>query len=331
MTDSPDELMGRLSAADPVGADSLPRSNDPTPQSLLETIMSTDDPPMLDLPDVPGVDRYRPRRNRGVLLAAIAAVVALVAGFVILSPGNTEPALATVQSAARTTAEYDSGRVTTTFTIDGEDGDQVEHDLDGTVDLVFDGDDVAITGDVAGSFTEGGLDGGPGDFPSSAEARLVDGVFYASDGTTWYSLEAVGFLGESVVDYVDPRNVLTEVEELLDATEIGTETIDGVETTRYQSIVDLGDESLRESGWLGTEGPDVDLDGELIVDFYVDDDGVLRRLTASGDAVGTDGTDSGSATFEMVTTFTELGVDQDIEAPDDAMAIDEGIEISPGG
>lgn len=339
MTEShDDDLLRRLAAADPLDDRSLPTAGDPTPRQLLESIMTdtTDtapslDPasdgldapaggkaPILDLPTVAGVDRFSPRRrSRATLLAAVAAVVAIVAGFALFSPGSTEPALAAVHSAAQATADFDSGRVTTTFAVTGADGDGGVETITGTAEAVFSGDDVAVTGEI-----DGGVEGAPiNELPPTVELRLIDGTVYGSDGTTWYALETGGFIGSTAADMIDPRNVLAEVEELLDTTEVGPATVDGIATTHYQSIVDLADSSLRESGWLPTDAPDVDIEGELTVDLFIDGDGLLRRLVVSGGADITEDGESGTATLEVVTTFGDLGADIDIETPTDAVDV----------
>ncbi len=333
MTDSNDDLIQRLAAADPVDPGALPSGTDHAPQQLLENLMTTDstsgsttqdqdqEVELLDLPTVRGIDRYRQTgRNRMRVLATVAAALLLAVGFIVFSPDNTSPALATVHSAAQTTADFDSGRVDTTFSFDGTDGEE-SGSIGGEVLAEFSGTDIRITGSIDESSILPGE--APGVLPPNGEARLVDGVLYVSEGEgdNWYAVETGGLIGQTVVDFVDPRSVLAEVEDLVETTEVGTVVIDGVDTTQYQSVVDVNDESLRETGWLPIEaGTDLEAEGEITVDLYIDGDGVLRRLGATGDLVETGG--EGTATFTITTNFYDLGADISIEPPAEATLID---------
>lgn len=322
MTDSNDELLEQLTAADPIDSDALPSGTDHAAQQLLENIMTTEsstpDQPveLLDLPSVRGIDRYgRGGRNRMRVLATMAAVLLFVVGFIVFSPDNTAPALATVHSAAQTTADFESGRVNTTFVLDGNDGDQAET-LGGEVLAEFSGSDIQIVGSIDDSAVE--LDGF---LPSGGQARLVDGVLYVSEGDGWYAVETGGLIGQTVVDFVDPRSVLTEVEDLVETTEIGAAVIDGIDTTHYQSVVDVNDESLRDTGWLPIDAAaDLEAEGQVIVDLYIDGDGVLRQLGVTGDLTETGG--PGTAAFTITTNFFDLGADIAIEAPAESTLID---------
>jgi hypothetical protein len=333
--DTNDELIASLADADPVAGDQLPDATSPHAQQLLEDIMTSTPPsrdnqapdslaadgdttPVLDLPQVEGIDRYAaPRRQRLAVIAAVAAVFLAVVGFIVVSPSGTEPALASVHSAARATAEAERGRSMTTFELQATDGEMSET-VAGRVATEFDGTNVAATIDLdelsaeANSFV-----------PTSVDVRLVDGVIYGRDGDSWYAFETGGAIGQTAVEQVDPRSVLETVQDLVATTEIGPAVIDGVDTTHYQSVVDLADESLRESGWLPVDTAEIEADGELTIDLYVDDDGLLRQLVVSGDAVATDGS-NGAATLLVTSSFFDFGADITIEAPEAAEFIDPG-------
>ncbi len=324
------ELMDQLRQSDPVVDSALPSPGDPTTQQLIERIMNDEETmtsPInhqsepLEHPAVTQAKRQagKPRRRLGYLIASAAAVVFLVAGALTLAPQSTEPALAAVHSAAAATSEVDSGRVTIVADADGTDGAESQS-LTGRVDAAFSGEDFEAT--IA--IDEAPSDAGFEDLPVS-ESRLVDGVVYIGDGTQWYSIEAPEFLGEQLQDAIDPRSVLERVEELVEASEVGTVTVDGVETTHYQSVVDLQDESLGQAGWLPIDGADVDVEGEVQVDLFVDADGLLRKLELSGDLnEPSDG--EGAAVFNLSIGFSDLGADLTIEAPADAQPI-----AGPGG
>lgn len=338
MTDQPDELMQRLTAADPVERQSLPSPHTNQAKQILENTMKSDpslnSPPlipaadepvrMLDLPDVPGVGRQpRSSRSWGLLAGAAAAVVVMIAGFLVFSPDNTTPALAAVQGAAQATADADTGRISTVFALEGTDGVEGEQ-IGGRLDASYAGADIALSVELDDAVGTSGI----GELPV-ADARLVDGVFYANDGSQWYAVDTGGFIGQALVDIVDPRTVLGRVQDLLETEEVGTVTLDGVETTQYRSIVDLGDDTLAESGWLPLEGVDIEAEGEIIVDLYVDDDGLLRRLDLAGDVQEPEN-GSGNASFTISTLISDIGGDISIEAPADATVIDplEGFDAS---
>lgn len=310
------ELMDRLRRADPVVASELPAPGDPTPRQLLEDIMTTETPHPAQPAAHPAVEQARGRSNRrwGFLIASAAAVLFLVAGVLAFAPRGTEPALAAVHGAAAATADVDSGRITVTVVADGTDG-QESGRLVGRVDAVFAGDDFSATIDVDEAPAHAGIDRLP-----VTESRLVDGTVYINDGNQWYSLEAPEFLGQRLQDVVDPRAVLETVQDLVETEEIGSATVDGTETSHYRSVVDLEDESLRRSGWLAMEGADVDAEGEVQIDLFVDGDGLLRQLDVSGDVRQPDGGPA-SATFDVSTTFTDLGADLSVEAPADATPV----------
>lgn len=351
-----DELLARMRAADPIDAGALPQSDGPEALTLLETIMAPtpqtpaaggtgrQPDPVLFGTDVPsdfGSARPMQRRGRrgfGLILASAAAIVLLVAGALALLPSNTEPALAVVQSAAQATATAESGRVEVTANLDGSD-ETGSGSIDAVVEGRYDGDDLAfsivsIDADGTGDDFDGAdLEEFGDEFPIS-ETRYIDGVIYANSPEGWFAVEVPEFVGEQVTDLADPREVLATVQELVEATEVGTAVIDepngtSIETTHYQSVINLGDESLQESGWLaGLELTELDADGEVTVDLYVTDD-LLRRLTVSGNAADNAGGE-GNVTFEVVTSFYDFDGDISVEAPTDVEIVDPFAELQEG-
>jgi hypothetical protein len=330
MTDHDDDLMQRLAAADPVDQHRLPSANDLAPRHLMETIMGlnrSDDWPATGTEDGwiddPGFEEAeladmhrarRPRRSRAYLAAVAAAVVLLVGSLAIFIPGSSAPALAAVHSAAQATADIDSGTITVTFTLNGTAGDEpgslagrLVSSYNGT-DASFDLDIDDLTGALASAV------------PPAVEARFVDGVAYLSDGDGWYSMTTGGIVDQAIIDLIDPRSVLPTVQELTETEEVGPAEIDGVATTHYRSVVDLGDESLTRSGWLAMDFADVDAEGEVVIDLFVDASGLLRQLDVSGDV--SDSSAAGhDASFTVSTSFTDFGGDIVIEAPAGAVEL----------
>jgi hypothetical protein len=341
MTD--DQFLRRLAAADPVDPATLPSAGDPAARHLLDDILAADPIPtpaaepfaaaptagaadgeaaveVLELDRSPGGTRRGLGRGRALLVASAAAVLLLVGAVAVLAPDSTPSALAEVQGAAAATADADSGRIETTFTLryegmaDGAGGG--EGTLTGDFEAAYNGSDLGFSLRLGELPPEIGAEMVEG-MPSVEDVRLVDDVIYVQQGGQWMAIDTDGLLGEMVARFVDPRTVLDTVQSLTETTEIGPAEIDGLDTTHYRSIVDLGDESLAQSGWLAFDGVGVEADGEVTIDLYVDGDGVLRRFDLSGDV--RDPAGGGSGTFEVTTAFTDIGADIRIEVPDGAV------------
>ncbi|MCP5031122.1 MAG: hypothetical protein GY939_04905 [Actinomycetia bacterium] len=342
MTINPrDDLMHRLQAADPVDPATLPSIDDQASRNLLDAVMAdtsnadidsatgdagtgqahgTHEPEVLfaKLPEVKRVRQQGRRRHWAVLAGAAAAVMILVAGVATFLPDNTPRALAAVHSAAAATANSDSGQVAVTFWLDGTDGSYSEQ-IAGDVTATFSGADLALAVELSDQPTTVG-----DDLPSSVETKLVDGKIYLNDGSQWYVIEAPAGLATTLIEFVDPRSVLTTVEELLETEEIGPTTTDGLATTHYRSVIDLDGETLNQARWLPIDAADIDAEGDVTVDLFVDEDGLLRQLSLSGDVREPrgEGAGNGEARFEVVISFSNLGADLTIEAPTDAVPLD---------
>ncbi len=291
-------------AADPVRLADLPSASSPAAQSLLSATMATQ------------VARPNRLRDRLPVLGAVAAAVALVAtSFTLLAPSNTDTALASVKAAAQEAAVADSGRITTTFTIDGN-VDGATDTAAGEVELLFNGEDLAITLDV--NDVPDDLQGEGADLLEGVETRLIDGVLYVRGGPSpdWIALELPQFFVDEITK-VDPRTLLQTIQTLVDAEEIGTDTIDGETVTLYESTVDLTDPSLSSSGWMaGLESQlDLETDGTIVVQMAVDGADQLRRVDVTGDLTEAQNGE-GSATFSISTVFTDLNNVDRIVAPE---------------
>ena len=292
-------------AADPVRLADLPSASAPAAQDLLATTMSS-----------PATVAPTRLRNRLPVLGAVAAAVALIAtSFALLSPGNTDTALASVKAAAQEAAVADSGRIITTFAIDGN-FEGTNETAAGEVEVLFNRDDLAITLDV--SDVPNDLQGEGGDLLEGVETRLVDGVLYIRGGPSpdWMALELPQLFIDEITK-VDPRTLLQTIQTLVDAEETGTDTIDGEAVTLYESTVDLTDPSLSSSGWMaGLESQlDLETDGTIVVEMAVDDADQLRRVIVTGDLTEAQDGD-GSATFSISTVFTDLNSVDRIVAPE---------------
>jgi hypothetical protein len=329
-----DDLIEQLRAADPVDPARLPNAAAPDARALLEDILRTSSTaPESDIPVSAGFitadsDGFtvppptvlpsatnRRRRSLALLTSAAAAVIVLIAGVTLFLPSSTEPALAAVQNAAESTARVESGRIATTFTLTGTNGGRSES-VRGEANATFVENNLAFTVDLAQL-----ADIRSGD-AAVVEGRLVDGVLYGNEGSgQWYAVDAGSFLTSGLISTVDPRSALTTVQDLVEAEEVGSTVVDGFDTTHYQSTIDLADESLEQAGWLaGLDGIDVNAEGEVLIDLYVDTDGLLRQLDITGEATEPGSTES--ARFELTTRFYDLGGDFTVEAPDPADVLD---------
>lgn len=333
----PDALLDALRAADPVDTAALPAPDSPEARQVLAaaTADAVREAPVIELaptgtdgggPEAvrfvapPVVNRRRPRAvpsPRGRLLAASAAAMAVIAaGAVALWPGGTSPALAAVSD----TASVSSGRVTTTLSVESSGSDAESGSA--TLEAVFEGSNVAVTvSDVS-------LSDGPqaAEQASQMEGRIVDDAVYVRDGDTWRTAPGGSLASATAKKFLDPRAVLDTVKDLTDITDLGPATVDGVETTHYRGVVDLGGESV--ANWLASMDPSaekVQAEGEATVDLYVGSDGLLRHLDVTGNAQDPDSADG--ATFTLTTVFSDLGADLDVQAPADAVPFGEDVTV----
>jgi hypothetical protein len=117
--------------------------------------------------------------------------------------------------------------------------------------------------------------------------------------------------GQVLVDPAEAARLLLEAE---NATAVGAETIDGVETTRYQVTVDVAAAlaaSPQLGGQLDTAGADVP--ETVVYDVWVTADNELRRAAVDLDVAGR----SVSMVLDMTTTDEPL----DVELPDESFDI----------
>ncbi len=321
MTDSPDNTSPEIGApvdltdlrsADPVRMADLPRASDPAAAALLQHVSAE---------AIPSPTSRRSLRHRFVPLGAVAAAFLLIAvGFSLLSPSNTQTALATVQLAAQEVAAADSGRATTTFAIDGLSDGQAQRAA-GTAVLTYNDDDFAVTLDLDDLPQElKDSHGDMGDLLGEVETRFVDGIVYAKGGPLddWLAIELPALMTDQILETADPRSVLETVQTLVETEEVGSDLIDGIEVTHYRSVVDLDEQSLAESGWMaGLESQvDVDTDGTVTVDLYVSANGQLIKLDVAGNLAATETGETATATFSISTLFTDLNQVEPILAPE---------------
>ncbi len=330
---NPDPIMDALKRANPVAARDVPTAQSAAAKSLLAEVTSR--------PAGAGFDSYsapaefaKPERadqpGRYRFLAAVAVAIAVVAaGISFVLPGSSQPAIAAVQAAATETQKAISGEVLTSVSFEGSDATE-SGQLQGSVNVLFDADDIAV---IPGEITvEGdGFDANDDEDLNEledVELRYVDGIAYVKADGEWMGIDAPGFIGEMVIaEYINPTKVLAEVNSLTDATEIGSETVDGVDTTHYQSEINMAEgETFNATGWLGEIANELALeaDGVVVIDLYVGDDGLLRLMNITADIESTDPAEEGEATIQVSTKFSNLNGDVNIEAPEGVEVMDMG-------
>ncbi|MDX1447771.1 MAG: hypothetical protein R3246_01805 [Acidimicrobiia bacterium] len=258
---------------------------------------------------------------------------------------GASPQLAAIRAAIARSAEVVSGRMEGSIEISGIGGDASV-----TVTMPFGGAFDTATGNSSffmdmTSFAEVGVAAGeeiPAEFMDlfgEMEIRVVDGVEYVKfpffamflgAETPWISSPADD-ANDLASDFMffqpgSPSDVLSHLEDAnATVTEIGRETVNGVETTHFQVLFDtaamLADASPEERAELEAQG--VFPDGQLPMDIWVSDDGLIIRYVMDVDATAL--ASAGEDEFQrMIVTFDLLDLNQpvDIVAPDPSEVTD---------
>lgn len=160
--------------------------------------------------------------------------------------------------------------------------------------------------------------------PLEIETIFVDSVIYqripgfgAQLGTDaeWFSIDAeaqipgIGQLIEQA-ESADPTEGLQVLQQVAEVEEVGSEEVNGVATTRYAATARLGD-LIEASGLdvdqMGLDSGELDVDQQIPMDVWVDDDGRVRRLVQEFELQG--------ASVSTTLDFLEYGIDADITPP----------------
>ena len=257
-----DPMDAHLAALDPSRREAPPAPGSVRHASILERAMSgTGTTPLASVPASEPA-RRRPRRPRHLAATATAVAVALVAvvacaAVLLRGPDDPDP-LSVVSSAADTTAEVTSFRVTL---------DTHDQYSDGTGTIEVDGDRMRVQ--VSGTYRDGPLEGSTTVYIGldSYEERLDGGRETAR-------------LDQPMAPFGSASQaVLAAALSGHDVAVAGQETVRGVPATHYRIILDdasrtaladLGPEML---GWFGL----VDPDQVRTIDVWVGGD-LIRRL-----------------------------------------------------
>ncbi len=151
------------------------------------------------------------------------------------------------------------------------------------------------------------------------------------NGAEWLRVNAreLGLAERFGIDAPDPPDPQRAFDLLRDATdeatEVGPDTIDGIETTHYRfdaDVRELLDDAMAGGAPLdGLPAPLMDADATTSTDVWIDAEGLVRRLRVelrSGGAA--DPAVPPSVGYEF--TFAEYGEPVDVTAPDPATVLD---------
>ncbi|GGV81400.1 hypothetical protein [Streptomyces griseoloalbus] len=226
------------------------------------------------------------------------------------SDGGHDQGTTAVRAAYDKTAEAESARMTIRMKLAAE-GESVTSEGQGILDLA--------EGDSVMTITAQG---------KSLEQRVVDEVLYqktpgrnAPGGKPWVRIDLDKVAAQQGVNNQqigDPAQTASYAKAITDedVTKVGTEKIDGVNTTHYRVSVDVtklpGGDQMREQ-----------LGPTLPMQVWLDDEGRLRRqqmdMTVKVAASASATPDAGAAPQQLkmssVMQFSDFGTEVDAEAP----------------
>jgi hypothetical protein len=236
--------------------------------------------------------------------------------------GGRDQGTTAVRAAYDKTAEAESARMTIKMKLAAE-GRTVTSDGRGILDLA--------EGDSVMTITAEG---------KSLEQRVVDQVLYqkapgqdAPGGKPWVKIDlkkVAAQQGMNNQQIGDPARTASYAKAITDedVTKVGTEEIDGVNTTRYRVSVDVaklpGGEQMRKQ-----------LGPTLPMQVWLDDEGRLRRqqldMTVKAEASASAKPDTSAAPRQLrmssVMQFSDFGTEVDAEAPSAGQVADMTDEV----
>jgi len=206
-----------------------------------------------------------------------------------------------------------------------------------SADGVFDGDEGELTTNVGDLLGQAGIPGDgelkvivakDGDHPV-LYVRMPDLAAMLPGAKPWIKVDveqaasmvgggkAKGILGATGQSPADALALLRKVGSV---TEVGTETIDGEQTTHYRASVDVA-EALENAGAPAEALAAVRASGietKVPVDVWVGDDGYVHKLHVAYRTTA----DGQSVSGELTMTLSDWGSDVSIDVPDDDEALD---------
>lgn len=269
-----------------------------------------------------------PRSRLVLLVPALGAVLVAGACGSKTAPdqGASAPAAASVElvaAAGPRTCAVDTGRITVEVqTTDGSTAGPAQL----TSNVTFDrpARRVAATVDAAGMSLQAVVDGDTAyvQFPLAEKllGTTTPWVKFSDPAGSDPSKAWNQVLGDAgAFAGVDSCDVVAMLRGVGTVTEVGPETVDGVGTTHYSAVVDprRAVESLPADQRSGVSAAlDRYADGVTVpVEVWVDNDGIVRRLTASLDKSSLGGPVRGTGTVTFNAQLSDLGAPVDISVP----------------
>lgn len=268
-------------------------------------------------------------------MRALALLVVLAAG---CGSSGTDAQLAVVDAAERT-SEVGTARLA--MTVEHDASPDMTMTMEGVAD--FDADLVEMRMEVPGMPVEGG-DG----ITTITDGTVVYTQVPTPDGPPqWYRLDAAempGMPADAMGGTGGAQNPADSLDYLRgiadDVTEAGTEEVRGTETTRYDGTIDLEravEESPEEQRDLMRRNIEMLGTSEMPVSVWVDDDGLLRRMTYEMDlsqAQPPEGAGEQAPLGRMTITMEmfDFGLDVDITPPPEDEVTDfDDLGVPPPG
>jgi len=288
--------------------------------------------PEVQFPEIEPVPASTPvsggRRRPLALAAAVVAVMALgIGAFVAFTGGGSSEGGDVAEPYSLTAAAQGAVSARTVeFDLTVSAADLAEISVSGAVDN--ESQLVSVNTDLSSLLALGDM---PLPLGDGAMTVLFDGdagVLYfdagalggfLSGGAAWVSID-LGALaemsGQSLDDLqgdlaFDPTDIARSLLDTENATEVGVETIDGVETKRFEVTVDIAAAlAAVPQADIDPTVPDVDLPDTVVYDVWVTADNQLRRVAFSTQIVG----QSIAMQLDMTTSDQPSGIELPAES-----------------
>lgn len=282
--------------------------------------------PTVSLPEmdpVPTTSRPGGRRRPVALAAAVVAVMAVgVAAFVALAGGRSDDGADVAEPYSLiAAAESTIAARTVEFDLSVSASDLAELTVSGVVDN--ESQVVSVTTDLSSLLALGEMPMPLGDSEMTVLLDAANGVVYLdagalggflSDGAAWVSID-LGVLaeqsGQSLDDIqsefaLDPTDIARSLLDTENATEVGDDTIDGVDVKQYEVTVDVAAAlAAVPQAEIDSELADIELPDSVVYDVWVTADNQLRRVAFDTEIAG----QTISMQLDMTTSDDSLGVE----------------------
>ena len=282
--------------------------------------------PTVSLPEmdpVPTSRRPGGRRRPVALAAAVVAVMAVgVAAFVALAGGRSDDGADVAEPYSLiAAAESTIAARTVEFDLSVSASDLAELTVSGVVDN--ESQVVSVTTDLSSLLALGEMPMPLGDSEMTVLLDAANGVVYLdagalggflSDGAAWVSID-LGVLaeqsGQSLDDIqsefaLDPTDIARSLLDTENATEVGDDTIDGVDVKQYEVTVDVAAAlAAVPQAEIDSELADIELPDSVVYDVWVTADNQLRRVAFDAEIAG----QTISMQLDMTTSDDSLGVE----------------------